>query len=258
MTPPWPGSGSDHPGEPFEPTRWSVVLAAGRDADSPEAARAALARLCQTYWTPLYGFIRGRGHSLHDAQDLTQGFFAHLIEHQIYTRTDPGKGKFRSFLLASLKNFLHDAYDRERAAKRGGACEFLPLHEQEAVAAEALFQSSAAPGMGTSADQIFERQWAETLVGAALRRLADEFSAGGREPLFGALEVFLRGSAGPPPTYDQLAARLGMPTATVRSHVTRLRARYRVLLRAELRRTVDSDAEVDEELGELVRVLTAR
>ncbi len=234
------------------------MLAAGRDEEAPELARAALAELCQTYWAPLYGFIRGRGYSLHDAQDLTQGFFTHLLEHQIYTRADQTKGKFRSFLLAAVKNFLNDAYDRQRALKRGSANEFLPLHDAQAVSAEALFQSTACPGAAGSADCLFEQQWAETLIGTALQRLAEEFAAGGKADLFRALEVFLRGSAEPLPSYDQLANRLGMPAATMRSHVTRLRARYRDLLRAELRRTVQTEAEVDEELGELLRVLTAR
>ena len=187
-----------------------------------------------------------------------QGFFAHLIEHQIYTRTDRTKGKFRSFLLAAVKNFLIDAYHRESAFKRGGAHEFLPLHDEQAVSAEALFQSTVTPGVVVSADYLFERQWAETLVGAALQRLADEFAAEGKGGLFRALEIFLRGSAEPLPSYDQVASRLGMPAATIRSHVTRMRARYREVLRAELRHTVETEAQVDEELGELLRVLTAR
>ena len=245
-------------GERFDPTRWSVVLAAGRQAEAPGAAQTALAELCQTYWAPLYGFIRGRGYGLHDAQDLTQGFFCHLIEHQIYARVDRTKGKFRSFLLAAVKHFLNDAYDREHALKRGGGCEFLPLQEEQAVAAEALFQSSAAPGTDTTGDRFFERQWAETLVATTLGRLAAEFEAEGKGPLYKALEAFVQGSADPLPSYDQLATRLVMPAATVRSHVNRLRARYREGLRAELRRTVESDEEVDEELRELLRILTAR
>jgi DNA-directed RNA polymerase specialized sigma24 family protein len=201
---------------------------------------------------------RRRGYSLHDAQDLTQGFFGHLIEHQIYRRTDQTKGKFRSFLLVSAKHFLGDAYDRERTLKRGGRCEFLPLHEEQATVAEALFQSSIVPGVQTTEDQLFERQWAETLTATALGHLEAEFAAEGKAALFTALEVFVRGGSDPVPSYDQLAGRLEMPAATVRSHVTRLRARYRALLRAELRRTVERDEEVDEELRELLRVLTQR
>jgi RNA polymerase sigma factor (sigma-70 family) len=252
-----PGS-ADGRGDRFEPTHWSVVLAAGGNEDAPEVAQAALAQLCKSYWAPLYGFIRSRGYPVHDAEDLTQGFFAHLIEHRIYARTDRGKGKFRSFLLASLKNFLTDAYDREHALKRGGACEFLPLHEDQVEAAEAAFQSSTVGGAATTEDRHFEIQWATALIAAAFARLTAEAEAGGKSHLLGVLDIFLRGGAAPLPTYEQLAARLAMPAATVRSHVARLRARYRFFLRAEVRRTVDSEEEVDEELQELLRVLTAR
>ena len=113
--PPRPGVEGESDGF-FEPTHWSVVLAAGGRNDTGPPASAALAQLCQTYWPPLYGFVRGRGYSVHDAQDLTQGFFAYLLEHRLYERTDRSKGKFRSFLLASLKHFLADAYDRDHAS----------------------------------------------------------------------------------------------------------------------------------------------
>lgn len=242
----------------FEPTHWSVVLAASREADSGDEAQVALAQLCRTYWSPLYGFVRGRGYSVHDAQDLTQGFFCRLIERRLYAHTDQTKGKFRSFLLASLKHFLADAYDREHALKRGGACEFLPLHEEQVTAAEAMFQGSSAPGMPAPEDHLFERQWAETLVATALGRLAAEWAEEGKEALFKTLEVFVRGSAEPPPSYEELARRLKMPEATVRSHVNRMRTRYRAVVRAELRRTVGSKEAVDEELHELLRVLTTR
>ena len=118
-----------------------MILAAGRNQASPEIAQAALAELCETYWAPLYGFVRSRGHAIHDAQDLTQSFFAYLIEHKIYARADREKGKFRSFLLASLKNFLGHAYDREQTLKRGGSLDFLPLDDARAEAAESLFQT---------------------------------------------------------------------------------------------------------------------
>ena len=115
-------------------------MAATESQVAPEMARAALSQLCQTYWPPLYTFVRSRGYSVHDAQDLTQSFFAYLIERKIYARADRQKGRFRSFLLASLKNFLADAYDRERALKRGGALDFLPLREQQAEEVESLFK----------------------------------------------------------------------------------------------------------------------
>jgi DNA-directed RNA polymerase specialized sigma24 family protein len=239
----------------FASTHWSVVLAAGESQADPEVAQTALAQLCQTYWAPLYTFVRSRGHTVHDAQDLTQSFFAYLIEHKIYARVDREKGKFRSFLLASLKNFLGHAYDREQTLKRGGSLDFLPLDDARAEAAESLFQTHFASGELIGGDRLFERSWAEALVGAGLKRLAAEQRAEGKEKLFGKLRIFLTGSADPLPTYDQLAVRLNLPASTLRSHVTRLRARYREFLRAEVRRTVDTDAEVDGELHELFRVL---
>ena len=237
----------------FPSTHWSVVLAAGRSQAEPEIAQAALAELCQTYWAPLYSFVRSRGYIMHDAQDLTQSFFAYLIERKIYTRVDRQKGRFRSFLLASLKNFLADAFDRDRTLKRGGGQDFLPLHEEQVEEAESLFQTH---GAMSSEDQIFDRSWAETLVTAGLERLSADYKDESKEKLFNELRIFLTSDAEPLPTYAELAVRLGMTESTLRSHVTRLRARYREALRAEVRRTVDSEAEVGEELHELLRVLT--
>jgi RNA polymerase sigma factor (sigma-70 family) len=242
-------------GDLFPSTHWSVVLAAGRSQAEPEIARAALAELCQTYWAPLYGFVRSRGYTVHDAEDLTQSFFAYLLEHTIYARVDRQKGRFRSFLLASLKNFLADAADRERTLKRGGAQNFLPLHEGQAEEAESLFQSHS----GTSnEDRLFDRSWAEALVAAGLGRLSADYKRESKEKLFNELRIFVAGGADPPPTYAELADRLGIAESTLRSHVTRLRARYREALRAEVRRTVDTETRVDEELHGLLLVLTKR
>jgi RNA polymerase sigma factor (sigma-70 family) len=239
--------------DPFAPTHWSVILAAGGNQDTSEIARAALTQLCETYWPPLYTFVRSSGHSMHDAQDLTQSFFAYLIEHKIYARADRQKGKFRSFLLASLKNFLADASDRERTLKRGGGQSFLPLHEEQAKEAESLFQTHSAT---SSEDQIFDRSWAEALVAAGLERLSADYKSESKEKLFNELRIFLTSGADPLPTYAELAVRLGTAESTLRSQVTRLRARYREALRAEARRTVDTEAQVDEELRVLLRVLT--
>jgi len=239
--------------DPFAPTHWSVIIAAGESQASPEIARRALAQLCQTYWAPLYTFVRSRGYSVHDAQDLTQSFFAYLIEKKIYTRVDRQKGKFRSFLLASLKNFLADASDRERTLKRGGGRDFLPLHEEQAKEAESLFQTQS---NATNEDRVFERTWAETLVRDSLEQLSSYYKTEGKERLFQELRIFLTGSADPLPSYVDLARRLGTQASTLRSHITRLRARYREALRAEVRRTVETEAEVEGELRELLRVLT--
>ena len=228
-------------------------MAAGRSHAEPDMAHAALGELCQTYWIPLYGFVRSRGYTVHDAQDLTQSFFAYLIERKIYKRVDQQKGRFRSFLLASVKNFLADASDRERALKRGGGQDFLPLHEQQIQEAELLFQNHRSAG---SEELMFDRSWAEALVAAALEQLSALYRSDSREKLFDELRVFVTGCGESPPAYADLAVRLNMTESTLRSHVTRLRARYRDVLRAEVRRTVDSEAEVDEELHELLRVLT--
>jgi DNA-directed RNA polymerase specialized sigma24 family protein len=244
--------------DPFAPTHWSVITAAGESQISPESARAALTQLCQTYWPPLYSFVRSRGYSTHDAQDLTQSFFAFLIDRKIYARANRQKGKFRSFLLASLKNFLADAYDHEQTLKRGGGADFLPLDEQRAEEAESLFQTYSVSGNVISEDSVFERTWAETLVTGGLDRLAAFYRSEGKEKLFEELRVFLTGSEAPLPSYTDLAVRLGTQESTLRSHVTRMRARYREALREEVRRTVDTDGEVDAELRELLRVLTAR
>ena len=248
------GNGNGH-SDLFPSTHWSVVLAARESQAEPEVAHAALAELCQTYWAPLYSFVRSRGYSMHDAQDLTQSFFAYLIERKIYARVDRQKGRFRSFLLASLKNFLADVSDRERTLKRGGGGQnFLPLHEEQIKEAESLFQHHRSAG---TEKQIFDRSWAEALVTTGLERLSVDYRSEGKEKLFNELRIFLTGCAGSPPAYSDLADRLGMTESTLRSHVTRLRARYRKVLRAEVRRTVDTESEVDEELHELLRVLTA-
>jgi RNA polymerase sigma factor (sigma-70 family) len=237
----------------FPSTHWSVVLEAGRSQAEPEIAQAALTELCQTYWAPLYSFVRSRGYTVHDAQDLTQSFFAYLLEHKIYARVDRQKGKFRSFLLACLKNFLAHAADRERALERGGGQDFLPLHEEQAKEAESLFQTHST---ASSEDRLFDRSWAEALIAAGLERLSADYKGESKEKLFNELKIFVAGGANPPPTYAELADRLGIAQSTLRSHVTRLRARYREALRAEVRRTVDTETQVDEELHKLLRVLT--
>ncbi len=251
------GETVDAHGNVFSATQWSVIVRAGETQADPEASRRALAALCQTYWPPLYAFARGRGYSMHDAQDLTQDFFAYLLEHKIYKRADREKGKFRSFLLASFKNFLSDARDREHALKRGGGREFIALDESKANSAESLFQSHHSLGHEPlGVDRLFERSWAETLIATTLLRLAAAYEAEGKGSLFAQLKSFLTVGAAPLPSYTELAARLAIAESTLRSHVTRLRAGYREILRSEVRRTVRSDDEVDEELRELLRVLS--
>jgi len=237
----------------FPSTQWSVVLAAGKSQAEPQLAQAALAELCQIYWAPLYSFVRSRGYTVHDAQDLTQSFFAHLLQHKIYARVDRRKGKFRSFLLASVKNFLAHEADRARTLKRGGGQDFLPLHEERAKEAESLFQAHST---ASSEDRLFDRSWAEAVLAAGLERLSADYKGESKEKLFNELRVFVAGGAERPPTYAELTDRLGIAESTLRSHVTRLRARYLEALRAEVRRTVHTETQVDEELRELIHVLT--
>ena len=244
-------------GDPFASTHWSVVLTAARDDENTAAAEAALATLCQAYWAPLYTYVRSRGHDTHDAQDLTQGFFAHLVGQRLYARADPDKGKFRSFLLAAMKNFLVDAGRHAQALKRGGAQAELPLVETLVREAEDFYQrQSRAPGPDAQADRTFDLAWAQATVDAALAQLARAYLSEGKSALFAALKPFVTGGAGSLPAHGELAAALGMPASTVRSHVTRLRARYREALHAEVRRTVPSEVDVQEEIHALIRVLT--
>lgn len=243
--------------DPFAATQWSVIRAAGDSQADAQRSRNALAQLCQTYWPPLYTYVRAQGNSIHDAQDLTQEFFAYLIERKIYMRTDSEKGKFRSFLLASLKNFLADARDREQTLKRGGGQEFVPLDNAQTEVAESMFHTHSGSAKGAvGEDRLFERSWADTLVAAVFDRLAEAYKAEGKENVFKEFQNFLTIGSAPLPSYAELALRLGIVESTLRSQVTRLRARYRELLRAEVRRTVDTDADVEGELRELLRVLT--
>ena len=242
----------------FAPTHWSVITAAAATASDPLRARAALAELCQSYWAPLYSFVRSRGYSVHDAQDLTQSFFVHFIENEIYARTTPEKGRFRSFLLASLKNFLADEYGRAHSLKRGGGQDFLPLDDEALEAAESVFQTHGTNGPPNGEDGVFDQSWADAVVGRGLECLEAEYDRDGKRNLFQHLKIFLTGGANPLPAYDDLAVSTGLPASTLRSHVTRLRARLRELLRAQVRQTVEDDAEVDAELHELFRILAGR
>src|SRR5262249_68005 len=191
----------------FPLTHWSAIIAAGRSQAEPEIAQAAVAELCQTYWLPLYSFVRSLGYSLPHSQHLTQKFFAFLIERKSHKRVNPQKGRFRAFLLAYMKNFLAEAYDRDRTLKRGGGQNLLPLHEEQIKEAESLFRTH---GGATNEDQIFNRSWAEALVAVGLERLAADYKRESKEELFNELKIFLISSAEPLPTYAELAVRLRM------------------------------------------------
>ncbi len=231
----------------FTTTQWSVVLAAR--ADGGPAGRDALERLCRTYWYPLYAYIRRRGISPHDAQDLTQEFFARLLADNFLDDIDANKGKFRSFLLAALNHFLSKERDRASAAKRGGGKVVLSLDEE---AAEGRYRVE--PKSELSPEQIFERRWAVALLEQAMTRLREEVLVTGKAKLFEHLKHFLM-IASDSGDYAAVAAELGMTASTVAVTVHRLRQRYRELVRAEIGHTVAEPKEIDDEMRHLLAVL---
>ncbi len=234
-------SGAILPGKRrFEPTRWSVVVAAGRGDDSE--ARLALETLCRTYWYPLYVFVRRNGFNAADAQDLTQAFLARLISRGDLGGVDRAKGKFRSFLLASMKHFLSNARDRARAKKRGGDAVLIPL---DAVSAEERYALEPAHTM--TADRIYERRWALTLLDKVLARVRNEYDSTGKGALFEALKGTLSGER-VEGGYAAVAERLELSEGSVKVAVHRLRRRYRELLRREIAQTVADPGEAEEEL----------
>lgn len=237
------------PASAFATTQWTLVLHAGRP-DSPDAARA-LAALCTSYWYPLYAFVRRQGKSAHDAQDLTQEFFARLLEKNYLAQVSREKGRFRSFLLAALKNFLANEWDKVRAQKRGGDRTFVPL---DATAAESRY--AIEPVDALSADKIFERRWALTLLDRAIEQLRAEHVKAGRGPIFDELKGCLTGD-GSTVSYAEIATRLGTSEGAIKVAVHRLRQRYREVLRAEVANTVAQPGDVDDELRQLFAALSA-
>ena len=216
-------------------------------ADSQTASQhalSALSELCQIYWRPVYVFVRRQGTPQHDAQDLTQGFFADLIDSRAYTRADPMKGRFRSFLLGTLKHFVAHTRDHDRAQKRGGGD--VPVQLDEAALSEA--ETYASRCKDWTADGIFDREWAASLARQALDRLEQEYELGGKSALFEALKSRLTTGEATAIPYEELANRLGRTAAHLRVDVTRLRARYRAILREEVSGTVVDARDVDEEL----------
>lgn len=234
-------------GATFATTHWSVVAQSAL-TDAPEAADA-LSELCETYWPPIYSFVRRRGYAPADAQDLTQGFFAYFLRTKAYARTDQLHGKFRSFLLASVKNFLADNWDRDRAIRRGGGYQFVSLDQKTA---EAVYDAASAAD--STAERLFDLRWAKTLAARALNSLREELQAEGKLELFEQLKAFVAGGS-MLPSYDEASAHTGLPRATVKTHVYRLRLRYREIVRCEIARTVSAPHEIDEELHYLCNVL---
>jgi RNA polymerase sigma factor (sigma-70 family) len=231
----------------FVTTHWSVVLSA-RKKDSPQSA-AALETLCRTYWYPLYAYVRRQGHSPHDAQDLTQEFFARLLQKDYLKAADKEKGRFRTFLMVALKRFLANEWDRLRAQKRGGG---QPLLSLDTESAEERYRVE--PTESATADRIFERRWALTLLDHTMTRLRQEFTAAGKAQEFTHLKTCLTAERGEI-SYAEIGAALGQSEATARVAVHRLRKRFRELFREEIAQTVSSAEEIEAEVRYLMGVL---
>jgi len=231
----------------FGTTHWTVVLQAG-EAESPET-QAALAKLCQTYWYPLYVFIRRQGRNPQDAQDLVQGFFARVLEKNYIQDADRTKGRFRSFLLLALKRYMANEWDYANRQKRGGGNQVISLDEQDS---ELRYRVEPADEM--SPEKAYERRWALILLQQVLDRLASEFSTPGKVRLFDELKVFLSGEKGG--SYAEIGSRLGMTESAIKVTVHRLRQRYREILRLEIANTVSSPEAVDDEIRNLFAALS--
>ena len=231
----------------FATTRWSVVLAAGQGSSAE--SEAALATLCETYWYPLYAYVRRQGHDSADAQDLTQGFFARLLEKKYLQQVQRERGKFRSFLLASLKHYIINEWDRTRAAKRGGGRKTLRVDFE---AGESRYRLE--PASGQTPESIFAKQWALALLEKVQEALRGEFRSAGKEDHFDRLSVCLTGETRSV-SYRQLAAELGTTEGAVKVAIHRLRARFRDRLREEIAQTVASEADIDDEIHSLFDAL---
>jgi RNA polymerase sigma factor (sigma-70 family) len=227
----------------FETTHWSLVILAGR-GDSAEA-RDALDALCRTYWRPIHAYVRRQGYPPDVAQDLTQEFFTRLLASRDLAEVDRAKGRFRSFLLASLRHFLANDWDRTQALKRGGGVEHVPWDPEATVA-----RGTPEPADTLTPERVFERQWALTVLDGALGRLQREYAADGKAALFDALKGTLVGER-PATHYRQIGADLGMSEGAVKVAAHRLRARYRDDVRSSIARTVETGAQVDEEIRQL-------
>jgi len=236
-------SSTSAPGDIFATTHWTVVLAASRPSD-PQA-RAALEELCRTYWFPLYAYVRRRGHTKEDAEDLTQAFFTRFLEKKYLDDLDSERGRFRAFLLAALKHFLANEWDKSQRQKRGGGVPHLSLDWHSA---DTQFQVAAVNQQ--SPDAAFDREWATALLAKVIERLRAECAAEGKAAQFEELKPFLTSGKGEA-SYAEAARALGLEETAARVAVHRLRKRYRQLLRAEIANTLADPAQVDQELRAL-------
>lgn len=232
----------------FCTTRWSLVLLARADTSSDSAA--SLETLCRQYWPPLYAYVRGRGHSLHDAQDLTQEFFSRLLAKNWLSAADPARGRFRSFLLIALKRFLANEWDHAQAQKRGGTMQRFELDPQE------LAEIPAPESMAGDADALYDRQWALALLQKVMQRLRAEHVEAGRVVEYEQLKPCLVAERGEL-DYEALATLLKMSAVSTRSVVHRLRKRFREMFREEVAATVEKDDDIEEEMRAVITALGA-
>ncbi len=240
--------GREQPPQNFATTQWSIVLAAGNGAGAN--SQQALAQLCEAYWYPLYAYVRRRVGNVDEAQDLTQAFFAHLLEKQALGKADRERGRFRSFLLTALKNFLANEWDKAGAAKRGGGQPKLSL---DFAAGESNYQIE--PVDNVTPERLYERRWVLTLLNCVLDRLRQELIEEGKGEQFEQLKSALTGEASAE-EYEQAAAALGISAAAAKQAAYRLRKRYRELFRGEVARTVADESEVSDEIGRLLQTLS--
>jgi RNA polymerase sigma-70 factor (ECF subfamily) len=239
------GNGDEGP-ERFQETAWSLVLAAG-NAYEPRA-RQALAELCKLYWPPVYSYLRRRGYNRDDAQDLTQSFFQHLLEEETLRRASPERGRFRSFLLGALNRLVADQRAYQRAKCRGGDAAFISMDE---FAAEEAHRQCLTNELSPA--ETLDARWAGVLLERALAKVRAQFAAEGKAKTFEAISAFLTGKD-PGLTYQDVAQRLGLALAAVKTHIHRLRRQFAAAVRREIMQTVSAPHEVDEELRQLRRV----
>ena len=233
----------------FQTTHWTLVLRAGQ-SEPDRSAEEALAAFCEAYWPPLYAFLRNRRYRPEDAKDLVQAFFAHLLAQNALSHVNREKGRLRTFLLGSLQNFLSNEYDRANALKRGGGHEIISFDEH--------FPEAEASMLATAhLDEVscYDLTWATNVVARAWQRLRASFAEEGKAEWFDELKPFLAGGTAMPPNQEEAAVRMGVPVATLRTWISRLRQRYREALRAEVGNTVSDPAEIEEELRYLYRLL---
>jgi DNA-directed RNA polymerase specialized sigma24 family protein len=236
-------------GASFQTTHWTLILRAAQN-ESTESGQQALSVFCEAYWPPLYAFLRHRRYASTDAQDLLQAFFANLLTQNTLSRADQAKGRLRTFLLGSLQNFLINEHDRARALKRGGDYEILSF-DQHLLEAEAAMSGTA----HLNDVSCYDLTWASNVVRRSWQDLHEAFAAEGKAKLLQELKPFVAGGMTNPPNQEDVAARLGVPIATLRTWISRLRQQYRDSLRTEVARTVSDPVDVDEELRYLYRIL---